>query len=81
MTFTIGRKPCPKEWDPARGCRAEPPVEPKSALVRRSFAPMHQRWVSFLVSSCLETPAEAAPMPVLSAAEGPPDAGRGSPAR
>ncbi|NIO69564.1 MAG: hypothetical protein GTN71_11170 [Anaerolineae bacterium] len=30
---------------------------------------------------CLETPAEAAPTPVLSAAEGPPDAGRGSPAR
>jgi hypothetical protein len=49
MMFTIGRKPCLKEWDPARGCRAEPPAEPKSALVRRSFAPAHQRWVSFLV--------------------------------
>jgi sugar phosphate isomerase/epimerase len=34
-----------------------------------------------LASSCLETPAEAAPTPVLSAAEGPPDAGLPRPAR
>jgi hypothetical protein len=41
------------------------------------IAPGHATLSSF----CLETPAEAAPTPVLSGAEGPPDAGRGSPAR
>ena len=40
--FTTGRKPSPEEWGPARGCGAELPVESRSA-------PVHQRWVSFLV--------------------------------